>query len=207
MRAKLENGTITDVLNNGDKALTIPAEVTNISETLLMSYAFDGVEAIRIEEDNPNFVYTNGCLINIKTKTLLVGLNDCIIPDDGSVEVIGPCALGYNTTIDKLTIPEGVRIIEVGAFSGSSLQAILLPRSLELVRGNAFGVCERLHEVTVLGENTKFEPSAFGKMLNDGSPMPRQISSYVCPDLVVKGYRGSPAEDCAEMNGIFFEEL
>ncbi len=207
MKTVIESGVIIDILNDGDGVLTIPAEAESVSETLLMAYAFDGVETIKVAEGNTDFSYTNGCLIHRDTRTLVLGLNQCTIPSDGSVEVIGACTFGYNATLDSLTIPEGILVIDVGAFSGSSIRKITLPKSLELVRGNAFGICEKLREITVLGENTVFEPAAFGKTLNDGSPMPRQISGYVHPDLVVKGHSGSCAEKCAEMNKIRFEDL
>ena len=134
-------------------------------------------------------------------------MNGSTIPNDGSVEIIGVCAFGYKIEIAELVIPEGVRVIEVGAFSGSRIRKITLPKSLELVRGNAFGVCDALREVIVLGKSTELELSAFGKMLNDGSPMPHQISKYVHPQLVIKGYTNTSAELCAKVNGICFESL
>lgn len=207
MQTILESGVITDIFNDGSGVLVIPVEATDILNSLLFSYVFDDVETIKIANGNTHFSYTNGCLIHNETKTLIVGLHDCSIPDDGSVEVIGLNALGCNTKIDTLTIPEGILVLDVGCFSGSEIQKITLPKSIELVRGNSFGVCKKLREVVVLGKHTEFEPAAFGKILNDGSPMPRQISECVHPDLIIKGHRGSSAEKCAEMNEIRFETL
>ena len=55
------------------------------------------------------------------------------------VTVIGKSAFEKNGTVEKVTLPEGIKAIESKAFSDSALKRIHLPASLERIADDAFG--------------------------------------------------------------------
>lgn len=65
----------------------------------------------------------------------------------------------YNTP--TLSIPNGVKKIGKNVFSLQPISAVLIPESVEYIADYAFGSCYKLNEVTILGNNTKIESSAF----------------------------------------------
>lgn len=97
-----------------------------------------------------------------------------IVLPDGIVE-IGCFALAdrHCRYIEKITIPEGVRIIGVQAFTGcSSIEKILIPDSVEIIEDLAFANdnrsitgCKKLQEVSV-SSNTKIADNAFEGCVN-----------------------------------------
>jgi hypothetical protein len=56
------------------------------------------------------------CLIETASKTLLLGFKDAVIPDDGSVTVIGRAAFAHTEGITGLIVPECVEEIGINAF-------------------------------------------------------------------------------------------
>ena len=67
---------------------------------------FDGCDSlseIAIAGTGGKYLAKDGCLIDKEAKMLIFGTKDCIIPDDGSVEIIADYAF-YNCTV----IPSGM---------------------------------------------------------------------------------------------------
>lgn len=207
MRVIVEKEIITSIENDGSSLLSIPAEAVDIDETIMYGGGPEGIEQIEVSPLNTHFKVCNGCLVHVDTGTLVIAPNNSTVPADGSIRIIGAGAFGNNTTIQELTLPEGVKRLEVGCFSCSSLKKITLPDSVKLVCGNAFGICANLSEIIVLGKDTEFEVSAFAKLLNNGQPMPSIFSEYINPDLTIKAHPGSAVESCAKINEITFEEI
>ena len=207
MKVIVENEIITAIETDNSSLLYIPANAIDIDETIMYGGGPEGIEQIIVDPESKHFKVSNGCLVHIDTGTLVIAPNNSAVPADGSIRIIGAGAFGNNTTVQELTLPEGVKVLEVGCFSCSSLKKITLPTSVKLVCGNAFGICADLSEVIVLGKDTEFEISAFAKLLNNGQPMPNIFSEYINPRLTIKAYPGSAVESCAQINEITFEEI
>ena len=95
-----------------------------------------------IEVGNPNFVVTNGMLIDnlrnklIETITVAAGLGTNVIIPSG-VQTLG----GYSFMsrgISSVTIPSTVTVIEQYVFSGNNLTSLTLPSGLTSIGANAF---------------------------------------------------------------------
>lgn len=118
---RIENNVIVefnafeDLKNN---TLTIPANVVDIDILAAEGnwLSLNECKNIIVEKGNSIFYVKDGCLINSKTKTLICGLDNTIIPNDGSVEKIGHYAFNMRT-MSKIVIPESVKEIGYMAFA------------------------------------------------------------------------------------------
>ena len=81
----------------------------------------------------------NGFSENKKIKSV-------VIPS--SAKVIKATAFIYCDSLEKVTLPEGLLYIQVGAFGGTGLTSVTLPKSLEYL-GSAFLDCNNLTEINI----------------------------------------------------------
>ena len=107
--------------------LHIPASVKDIGVL-----AFDGCTGIKeivVEDGNEVYYSKNNCLF--ADKILVLACDNSLVPDDGSVEIIGSHAFSNCKAIESIVLPEAMTAIERNAFSGcTSLKSIQLPRSM-----------------------------------------------------------------------------
>lgn len=98
--------------------LVLPKSVTSIGEEAF--YGCGGLAEIRVDEGNQTYHAKNNCLIETKSKTLIVGCKTSAIPNDGSVNSIGKEAFGGCSGLTSIVIPDSVTSIGSSAFSGCS---------------------------------------------------------------------------------------
>ncbi len=109
------------------ESITVPKSVTSIGKSF-----FEGAVALTsLEVDKENTVYhsADNCIIETAAKTLIAGCKTSIIPSDGSVTSIGPCAFQYCELTD-VVIPEGITSIGEKAFANVRYTKMSLPNSL-----------------------------------------------------------------------------
>ncbi len=126
--------------------IIIPSSVTNI-EPMAFNACYS---LINITVDSQNAVYhSNGnCLIKTATKELILGTQGSIIPNDGSVIIIGKYAFGDCFGLTSINIPESITSINSKAFYGCmNLMSVTIPNSLTNIASNAFSTCPKLYEV------------------------------------------------------------
>lgn len=95
-------------------SITIPNGVTSIG-----SNAFNGcesLESLTVADDNPIYHSAGNCIIETESKTLIVGCQNSIIPNDGSVTTIGDRAFGNCESLTSIIIPDSVTTIGDFAF-------------------------------------------------------------------------------------------
>ena len=98
------------------KRISIPRSVCEIG-----SFAFtecEALEQIIVDSENPVYISCQNCLIESKTKTLIVGCQFSKIPEDDSVLCIGESAFQGCTKLRNLFIPKNIIKIERDAFRG-----------------------------------------------------------------------------------------
>ena len=158
---------------SGIMSITIPASVTSIGED---AFDCDAIESISVDKNNSVYHSSGNCLIETKSKTLLFGCKNSVIPADGSVTSIGKYAFNYCSGLTNITIPSGVTSIgyeaffrsgiksitipdsvtniETGAFHYSNLEKVVIPDSVTEIGIYAFAGCQNLTDVT-LGKGLK----------------------------------------------------
>ena len=163
------------------KEISIPASVTAIEER-----AFNRCEKLDtfyIDSGNETFYSSGSCVIRSADGTLVVGCDNSVIPDDGSVTAIGSCAFANCTHLTEITIPAGVTTIKDAAFSGctglteiqlpagvislsgfdgcTGLTEITIPDSVKKIGNYAFNNCKSLTEITIPAGVTEIGNSSF----------------------------------------------
>ncbi len=113
-----------------------------------------------ISEDNPYYHTDSGCIIETATKTLIIGSVDSVIPDDGSVTVIGGSAF-IHQEIKEITLPDTIKELQHGAFAYTPLERITLSKNLESIGKNAFVDCVYLQEIYIPDSVKVIDDSAF----------------------------------------------
>ncbi len=87
---------------------------------------------ITVSPDNQYYTEKGNCLIRIKDKVLLCGFANSVIPDDGSVEIIGTSAFYNKPGLTSVVVPEGIiRIMNQAFVSNNELKSLSLPASLK----------------------------------------------------------------------------
>ena len=127
----------------------------------IMYLPFNGMDGqnfstVSVSPENPYYSDKGNCIVDLRTKTLVVGTPTTVIPDDGSVKIIGMKAFtSAKRNLTSLVIPEGVKVIEHGAFMVcDQLETLILPDSLEFIEMNAFDACTKLKKLE-FGTNLK----------------------------------------------------
>ena len=134
---KLIGGTLHEML--GDGGLVIPRGMEHISDSGYLSLEMmpPRIDSITVEDGNPGFYAENNCLIRKEDGELVLGCQNSVIPDDGSVRSIG--AFAFNgLPLQELTIPTSVEHIGCCAFAEQEVRRLVLPEGLRCVEPLAF---------------------------------------------------------------------
>ena len=103
------------------------------------------IKSINDRRGNKFYKSSGHCLIEKATKTLILGCEKSIIPNDGSVTRIGDSAFFGCSGLTSVTIPSGVTSIGGWAFYGcSGLTSITIPNSVTSISFEAFKGCSNL---------------------------------------------------------------
>ena len=124
------------------KSIVIPKNVVSIGAEVFLGCRF--LEEIIVENGNSAYNDAGNCLIEIKSKTLIAGCKNSVIPADGSVTSISDYAFAHYDII-SITIPESVTIIGNSAFLNcTALTSITIPDSVTSIADRAFEECDAL---------------------------------------------------------------
>ncbi len=145
--------------------ITIPSSVTYIGIKAFSNC--DSLTSISVETGNPKYHSAGNCIIETKSKTLVTGCKNSVIPSDGSVTSIGDCAFFMCFELESVTIPNTVTSIGENAFFAClSITNIVLPSSVISVGDVAFALCASLDNATIGQNVTLIGTNAFSNCWN-----------------------------------------
>lgn len=143
------------------ESVYIGAKVGKMRRWLFSSGEGEKIVKLEVSPDNEVYMSSGNCIIEKATKTLFRGCETSVIPDDGSVEVIGYNAFAGAAGLTSIVIPDCVTEIESDAFGWSALESITLPANLQKLGPSVFVGCQKLESVDLNGF-TQIPRSTFG---------------------------------------------
>ncbi|MBQ6946576.1 MAG: leucine-rich repeat protein, partial [Clostridia bacterium] len=165
---------------NGRTSYIIPNSVTRISREAF--YFCDALTSVTI----PNSV----TYIGSEAFRNCYALTSVTIPN--SVTYIGGDAFRNCYALTSVTIPNGVTYIGGGAFCGcETLTSVTIPNSVTYIGGGAFDYCDSLTSITIFNSDCDIDCE-----FADGVEY-----------LIIKGYKGSTAEQAAKEYGRTFVSI
>ena len=167
------------------KRISIPASWTK------HMYNFNGYknqwESIKVAKAHPDYSDVNGVLFN-KAKTVLVKCPRCfngklVLPP--TLKVIGDNAFEDGQNLTKVVLPEGVDTLGSSAFYQSTIEELVLPASLKVMKHNALNYCKKLR---ILRSKSATPPQA---IIREGTLDSMELWGMELDSLVVYIPKGS----------------
>ena len=141
---------------NCPSTINVPASVTDI-ETL--AFAAFNLNAINVDENNPNFMSMDKMLFSKDTTTLV----ECLMTKSGVVTLpqrtrhLAANAFAYCQNITGVTLPEGLESIGYWAFvDNQRLNNIVIPSSVTHIAPGPFVNCPALVNLSIAEGNTHY---------------------------------------------------
>ena len=138
--------------------LELPATVKEID--ILMIAGCRSLTVLSVAEANPTFYSEGNCIIERKSKRLVLGCNASLIPD--GVTAIAMHAFQDASQLNQIVLPNSVIEIEAYAFRGcSGLTSVTLSSDVTTIGNGAFAGCRSLESITIPEGVTSIGAQAF----------------------------------------------
>ena len=139
------------------KELALGAELLNAGYGLTEFCV--ALEKITVSENNESFSDEGNCLTRKADNTVIAGCASSKIP--AGTEQIGEYAFCGQTQLGAIDFPDGLKNIEIYAFSCTGLKELKLPRGLQRIGVSAFANCIELEYVQIPDSVTDVGTNAF----------------------------------------------
>lgn len=198
---------------NAKGTIVIPDKVEDKPVTVVAARAFDHCKDITSVTLPDGVLKIDSCAfdhctalesINIPDGTAYIGdfafrccdsLTSVEFPD--SIEIICEYAFVFCEKLEKIKLSGGIKEIGDSAFRECNIRSIVFPESVESVYNSTFGDCSNLTSVTFLNPQCKIWE-------NDRNYLDSRKELDHC---VIRGYKGSTAEEFAGKFNIKFEAI
>ena len=117
----------------------------------------DSLVNLTISPENANYYSAGNCIIERGTQRLILGCLGSIIPDDGTIKIIGHHSFASMESLVNITLPDSVTTIETYAFYGcSSLVSVGLGIFFTTFERYSFTNCPSIEYFTYPGTTADF---------------------------------------------------
>lgn len=138
----------------------------NIIENMAFSYC-DTLASLSVAKGNNTYHSNGNCVIETETKKLIIGCENSLIPNDGSVTSIGYEAFSGRHGLTSITIPDSVTIIDTSAFHNCiGLTSVVIGNGVTNIAPRAFADCSELTSITIPNSVTNIGSGAFSGCYN-----------------------------------------
>lgn len=163
-------------VNCSAKSIIIPDSVEFITCGYSHSNFLKNAEKIVIDENNPNYgSFNSNVIVDKRNMSLVATCQNSIIPE--GVKIIDEGAFLGNTNLESIVIPNSVEVIKNDAFADcSNLKNITFSSNLERIGDGAFFGCRNLKEINLPESLKKIGRMAFCECVN--------LENVVIPDTV-----------------------
>ena len=188
------------------KSVLIPASVTHIGAGAFSRW--NRLKTITVSKDNPVYHSAGNCLIETASGTLILGAEKSVIPDDGSVKIIGEEAFFERKELKHITIPAGVTEIAKNAFSYcNALSELTIPASVAAIGERAFYGCSALKRINVEKGNAAYHSAGDCLIETDTKKLIRGSKNSVIPgDGSVTSINECAFDECADLGDVIIPE-
>lgn len=157
--------------------LWLPATVRILPDDMFSGCVF--MQDIIIEDDNPYYYSESGCVYTKDRKRLIMVAPGCEkVTVLQGVEVIETFAF-YKSRAKEIELPSSLCVIQEGAFYEAELEKVEIPHGVFEIGYNAFCNCYQLKEIVV--------PSSVACIIDD------TLFNFAHENLKIYGYTDSPA--------------
>ncbi len=148
---KIENGILVEI-DCEEKNLVFPKEMRAIDDEVETGDFLNltDVESITVEEYNSFYHSDGNCLLDTAENRLIIGCKNSVIPEEtATIEFNAFC----DRPIKQINLPEGLLVIGGHAFSGTEIQSVFIPPSVNMIYPGAFAHCRQLRTLEVHPDN------------------------------------------------------
>ena len=136
-------------------ALALPAKLSTINVEIIGGCSL--LNSLTMDEGSTKYYAVNNCIIETSTKTLVLGCSSSVIPDDGSVTVIGSYAFAGARGLVDLNLPSCITAIKGYAFKEcTGLSSVVIPANVSSIARTSFSGCKNLMTITVDSDNSTY---------------------------------------------------
>ena len=161
-------------------SITIPKHIKEIGDRALVNCP--ALSTITVNDANKYFKSVNNVLFT-KDGTKLVQYASAKSESSYSVPTevttILSSAFSYNSHLETITLPDGIKMIDDGTFNRcASLASVNIPATVRTIGQAAFQLCSSLSSITIPNSVSVIEDYAFNKCTS--------LTSIVIPNSVTK---------------------
>lgn len=148
--------------------LSIPSSIEKIDDGAFLQCS--ALENITVDQNNKIYTSHNAknencnCIVEIETKTLILGCQSTIIPEN--VTIIGRQSFHSCEKLTQINIPNNVTEIKQYAFCKTGLKQLDIPNNVKIIGMYSFSNCTELTQLTLGNGIKKILEQAF----NDCNP-------------------------------------
>lgn len=142
------------------KSITIPTTLTKINTFSFSNCTY--LAEIKVADGHSTFHVDGNCLINTKTKTLVMGLHNSVIPANDSVTKIAKYAFWPNGC-GNCVIPANIVELCESSFSECGMYNLTLPATIKKIGKRAFAGCICLQNLVIEEGITELSEEMFAR--------------------------------------------